>query len=61
MICISGVKRMNARRVLGLLQQSPTEITVELTADSGSSIALITDKVDSGVFSLSIILPRSQD
>jgi len=48
---------MNAQRVVGFIQQFSTAMTTELTADSGSSIALIAAKVDSGVFSLSTNFP----
>ena len=49
------------QRILGLVQQLSTAMTVELTADSGSSIALISAQVDSGVFSLSIHFPCRQN
>ena len=49
--------RMYAQGVLGLVQQFSTAITAELTTDSGSSIAPISAKVDSGVLSLSINFP----
>ena len=48
---------MNAQRALGLVQQLSTTVT----ADSGSSIAIIPAKVYSSVFNLSTNFPGRLD